>query len=192
MGDINQRIYLETYLPTVTGPVLEIGSKDYGNTTSFRSYFSKSEYIGVDKTSGKNVDYQIDLCEKTEPLKTNYFDLAICCSVLEHVSQPWKMAHNISSLLRKEGLIYISVPWVWRYHAYPDDYFRFSVNGVKSLFDNFAWLSAHYSTTVEQQFIEITEKFSEQENKMTFINRDKNPERQNLPFLMINMIGRKK
>lgn len=39
MGDINQVIYLKKYLPEVDGPVLEIGSKDYGSTSSFRDTY---------------------------------------------------------------------------------------------------------------------------------------------------------
>lgn len=192
MGDINQRLYLEAHLPPTSKSVLEIGSKDYGNTTSFRSFFSSSRYIGVDLDAGKNVDVQLDLCESTGELERNSFDLVICCSVLEHVKYPWKMANNISLLLREGGYLFISVPWVWRYHPYPDDYFRFSMNGIKSLFENVEWHSAHYSTTIENQFVEITDDFIEIENKLTFINRDKNPARQNLPFMMINMIGQKR
>ncbi len=36
MGDINQLAYLEHWVPKVDGPVLEVGSKDYGSTASFR------------------------------------------------------------------------------------------------------------------------------------------------------------
>jgi len=42
----------------------------------------------------------------------------------------------------------MSVPWVWRYHAYPDDYFRFSWRGIETLFPEFSWSDKHYSTTV--------------------------------------------
>src|SRR5207253_1014739 len=35
MGDVNQRLFLTRYLPEISGPILEVGSKDYGNTASF-------------------------------------------------------------------------------------------------------------------------------------------------------------
>jgi len=53
MGDINQEIYLKKFMPDVNGHVLEIGSKDYGNTSSFRDFYNKNEYIGVDLEAGK-------------------------------------------------------------------------------------------------------------------------------------------
>ena len=41
----------------------------------------------------------------------------------------------------------MSVPWVWRFHAYPDDYWRFSWRGIQVLFPGFDWEQPMYSTT---------------------------------------------
>ncbi len=132
MGDLNQKIYLEQRLPEVSGRVLEVGSKNYGNTASLRDQYGNCEYIGVDFAQGEGVDQVIALCEGSGVLALNSFDLIICYSVLEHVKQPWLLAANLYQLLGIGGLIYISVPWVWRYHPYPDDYFRFSWRGCRS------------------------------------------------------------
>jgi len=56
------------------------------------------------------------------------------------------------------GSIYISVPWVWPYHAYPDDYFRFSWRGIAELFPDFDWRDVCYSTNIEGEFYEIIEE----------------------------------
>lgn len=45
MGDINQLLYLKHYMPKVNGPILEIGSKDYGSTSSYRDYYVSNEEI---------------------------------------------------------------------------------------------------------------------------------------------------
>jgi SAM-dependent methyltransferase len=116
MGDRNQRLFLEKLLPRVDGPVVEIGAKDYGSTVSFRDLYP-GEYVGVDLEAGKGVDLVVDLSAGLGELKANHFALAICCSVLEHTPKPWVMAENLSRLLRPGGSLYISVPWVWRYHA---------------------------------------------------------------------------
>jgi hypothetical protein len=47
-------------------------------------------------------------------------------------------------MLSEQGTILISVPFVWRVHAYPDDYFRFTVNGVKSMFSYVKWTDQAY------------------------------------------------
>src|SRR5690349_21692366 len=158
MGDRNQVAYLRHWIPQVDGPVLEIGSKDYGSTATFREFYEGAEYVGVDMSEGKGVDVVADLTKSIGPLKESYFALGICCSVLEHVEKPWLFAPNLTRLIRPGGKLYMSVPWVWRYHAYPDDYFRFSHRGVMSLFDEFEWSSVFYSSTVPNEFIPITDE----------------------------------
>src|SRR5918994_6569836 len=148
MGDANQRLFLERHVPRVDGAVIEIGSKDYGSTTSFRDLYREAEYVGTDLEAGKGVDVVVDLTKGLGDLGEARFALAICCSVLEHTPRPWIMAENITRLLRPGGSLYISVPWVWRYHAYPDDYFRFSPRAVGALFPALEWTQAAYSTTV--------------------------------------------
>jgi hypothetical protein len=63
MGDINQRLFLERAMPAVNGPVLEIGSRDYGSTTSVRDLYRGNEYVGVDLSDGPGVDVVCDLTE---------------------------------------------------------------------------------------------------------------------------------
>jgi len=184
MGDINQKIFLKRYVPKIAGPVLEIGSKDYGNTSMFRDFYKNSEYVGIDMEDGKNVDEVIDLTKGIGNLTEDYFELIICCSVLEHVNQPWVMAENITKLMGDGGKLYMSVPWVWRYHAYPDDYFRFSWRGIESLFPKLKWDQAYHSTNVENDIFPIITKSDS--NRARIIEKCKY-----LPYLMVNMVGHK-
>jgi hypothetical protein len=41
--------------------------------------------------------------------------------------------------MRYEASIFVSVPWVWRYHAYSKDYFRFSPDGLEAIFPRIEW-----------------------------------------------------
>ncbi len=61
MGDKNQLMYLKRHVPTAHGPVLEVGSKDYGSTSSYRDVYASGEYIGTDMEHGKGVDVVVDL-----------------------------------------------------------------------------------------------------------------------------------
>jgi len=108
VGDTNQKLYLQHFVKNVEGAILEIGSKDYGNTQNFRELFPNNEYIGVDLSEGKGVDIVLDLTKTTGSLQKNYFSLIICCSVLEHTPVPWIMAQNMDSLLRGGNFIYFS------------------------------------------------------------------------------------
>jgi hypothetical protein len=45
----------------------------------------------------------------------------------------------LTDCLAPGGTILVSAPFVWRVHAYPSDYFRFTVEGVRSLFPGIEW-----------------------------------------------------
>lgn len=154
MGHKNQLFYLEKMLPDFEGDVLEIGSKDYGNTQDFRSLYPDNLYLGLDIEPGGEVDIVHDL--ETGPLDQT-FDLIICCSVLEHVPRPWVVADHIMQMLNSNGKLYISVPWVQRYHPYPEDYYRFSFPGIKALFPDIQWEDAKLSTFVHGEFANLIE-----------------------------------
>lgn len=192
MGDKNQIIYLTKHVPNNAGPVLEVGSKDYGSTSSFRDFYHDCEYVGIDMQEGKGVDAVVDLVEGTGSLAQSYFDLVICCSVLEHVRKPWVFAEHLTQLVKPGGRIYMSVPWVWRYHAYPDDYFRFSWRGIEELFPRMEWSCVEYSTNVEGEFIEVSDGQKNADNKMAIHKRVallQKSRRKYLPYLMVNMLG---
>lgn len=192
MGDRNQIIFLQRHLPQVSGPILEIGSKDYGSTSTFREIYPDCPYIGIDMEAGAGVDAVVDMEAGIGPLAEEHFELAVCCSVLEHVAKPWKMAENITRVVARGGRLYMSVPWVWRYHPYPDDYFRFSFRGVAALFPDFDWGTPYYSTNVEGEFIPITEENKGADNKLAQFGPAKSPgaaPRKYLPYLMVNMLG---
>jgi hypothetical protein len=123
MGDVNQFIFAQRVFKGFAGRVLEIGSKDYGDTQPFRELFKHCDYVGVDLESGVNVDQVVNLEEDLGPLRDQKFDLIIICSVLEHSPKPWVMASNIQNLLSEQGVIYSCHPWVWRYHKYPTTIF---------------------------------------------------------------------
>lgn len=193
MGDQNQLLYLKRVMPRVEGPVLEVGSKEYGSTSSFRDFYAGSEYVGVDMSEGQGVDVVVDLARTSSPLPDAHFALAICCSVLEHVRQPWRFATNLSRVVRPGGRLYLSVPWVWRYHAYPDDYFRFSRNGVRALFEDFDWAHESYSTNVPGEFYDIPESDPGVDDLMRkHMFTPEGQKRMYLPYLMVNMLGTRK
>jgi SAM-dependent methyltransferase len=192
MGDANQLALMRHWVPRIDGPVLEVGSREYGSTATFREFYSGAEYVGVDMSEGEGVDVVVDLVHSTGPLAAGHFALAVCCSVLEHVEKPWLFAANLTRLLRPGGLLYLSVPWVWRYHPYPDDYFRFSHRGVRSLFDGFDWVHQVYSSNVAGEFLEIGEDARGFDEKLSVRVAAGEQKRKYLPYLMVNMLGAKR
>lgn len=139
MGNINDRIFIKKHLRRFAGPYLEVGAKDYGNTQDIRHLFPDVEkYIGADMEEGKGVDIVLNLAEDisviNEKLGSDRFGAIFCLSVLEHCENPFEVAHNLTSLLKPNGTICISVPFALGFHGYPSDYWRFTHEGIKKLF----------------------------------------------------------
>ncbi|MGB5441950.1 MAG: methyltransferase domain-containing protein [Gammaproteobacteria bacterium] len=143
MGDANQYQFVLQQKDTLSGPFLEIGSRDYGSTRNLRSLFPGETYIGVDLGMGNGVDKVLDLTLPFDSIDAalgqQRFGAIFSFSVMEHCDQPFLMAENMTRLLRPGGKIVLSVPFAWKFHGYPSDYWRFTQAGVKKLFPGIDW-----------------------------------------------------
>lgn len=157
MGDVNQVYFagLQNAFDRKFGRVLEVGSKDHGNTMPWRTYIEHGEWVGIDLEAGKGVDHVVNIEEGYGPLEPESFDLVIACSVLEHTPRPWILAERIQGLVRPGGEAYIATPWVQRYHAYPDDYYRFTHSAYKFLFPKFEWVDMLLSSFSKGEFFRV-------------------------------------
>lgn len=144
MGDINQHFWVEKNLELIKPNVLEIGSKFYSEDTfiDYRKlcHDNNINYFGADLNVGQNVDMAIDFTDDISVIKEKLnvkFKTVLCCSVLEHVKDIFKFAQNVSEIVETGGAIFVSVPFVWEFHGYPNDYWRFTPAGIEYLFDQF-------------------------------------------------------
>ncbi|MBM3651178.1 MAG: methyltransferase domain-containing protein [Alphaproteobacteria bacterium] len=152
---IDVQAEIERLVARVSGPVLQIGSKAsiLDRQAKWRSRFPGVQFVGLDLGAGANVDAVGDISGSLPSLRralpVPQFGFIICAHVLEHVRQPWLAAKNIAHLLKPGGHAFITVPWVQGFHGYPDDYWRMSFQGVRSLFDDFSFESEFYSGAAE-------------------------------------------
>jgi hypothetical protein len=58
----------------------------------------------------------------------------IAAEVLEHVSRVWELPKIFASILRPNGLLFITVPYYFYRHAPFPDYWRISEDGLQLLF----------------------------------------------------------
>ena len=143
MGDRNQQLLVSRYREALSGPFLEIGSKNYGNTQNLRELFPGESYVGADMSPGENVDCVVDFTADFQRVDAmlghRRFGTIFCFSVLEHCEQPFVMAANMTRLLQPGGKIVLSVPFAWKFHGYPSDYWRFTHEGIRKLFPAIDW-----------------------------------------------------
>ncbi len=142
------------------GRTLIVGSQIYGGKEDRRKAFPNA--VGVDMLAGPGVDIVANL-EETDKIHDMWTDGAFahveCRSVLEHSRRPWRLASNVENWLMDSGsTIDISVPFVWRVHAYPSDYWRFTVEAIRELFPSIEWTALMYVTQSEMTNSTKTER----------------------------------
>jgi hypothetical protein len=125
------------------GRTLIVGSKIHEGTDKPDRRTLYATALGVDMEAGRGVDRVLDL-EEPLPDRFGDFDHIECTSVLEHSRRPWLMAANLERALVGGGTIIVLVPWVWRIHAYPSDYWRMTPAAVESIFPSIRWESRAY------------------------------------------------
>jgi SAM-dependent methyltransferase len=103
------------------------------------------DVLGVDMRPGPGVDRVLNLEDELPP-DIGTFRHVECCSVLEHSRRPWLLAANVERLLEPGGTLYFSVPFIWRYHDYPGDLWRFTHEGVIELFPQISWERLMYAS----------------------------------------------
>jgi len=143
MGDLNQYGFVKKNREIFSGPVLEIGARRYNDVPPLRALFAGEEWLGVDQKAGEGVDVVVDLTlpfdDVDAALGGKRFETIFCLSVLEHCEQPFVLAQNITRLLAPSGVLYVSVPFAWKHHGFPSDYWRFTPEGVEKLFAGIAF-----------------------------------------------------
>ena len=65
----------------------------------------------------------------------NLFDIVFINNVLEHTLEPWAAAQECIRICKPGGVIIVGTPFAWYYHKHPVDFWRFSHEGLKHLFE---------------------------------------------------------
>jgi SAM-dependent methyltransferase len=118
----------------ITGKTLDVGC----GTKPYKKFFNSLEYIGLEiettmNRSIKQADYFYD--SKKFPFGAAEFDSIVTNQVLEHVFNPDEFLSEINRVLKINGKLLITVPFVWDEHEQPYDYARYSSFGLKSLLE---------------------------------------------------------
>jgi SAM-dependent methyltransferase len=120
--------------------VLEVGSLDVnGSLRDAVKAMGARSYLGIDQMPGPGVDRVM----RAETMGwTDYFDLVICTEMLEH-AQNWDAAVIAMKRALKVGghLILTTRGPGAGYHAYPEDWWRFTPLDIARAFNDFAQVS---------------------------------------------------
>jgi hypothetical protein len=81
------------------------------------------------------VDQVVDAHALSDTLGRDRFDAVSSYMVFEHLAMPWKAAVELNRVLEPGGLAYVMSTQSCGLHDMPCDYFRFSDDGYRALFN---------------------------------------------------------
>lgn len=105
----------------MVGRIIDVGG---GKKSLYRDLLPKNldyEFLNIDP--GIEPTYLLSPGERF-PIADGVFDTCLCLNTLEHVYDSRFVLDEIFRVLKPGGVAYITVPWMFRVHGHPDDYFR--------------------------------------------------------------------
>lgn len=103
----------------------------------YEHLFPAGTYIGVDvEDSGRDVSMKMpDFFYDGDvlPFPSQSIDGVFCTQVLEHVPNPQALLLEMSRVLKSNGVLVLSAPFLWEEHEEPYDFFRFTSFGFREL-----------------------------------------------------------
>ena len=125
--------YIEKYSKYLKGHLLDLGCGE----APYKKYLTQfvDKYTGVDWSNtfhNSGADIVSDLNIKLE-IDPEVADSIISISVMEHLYEPQTFLNEAWRVLKKDGNIILQVPWQWRIHEAPHDYFRYTPYALKHM-----------------------------------------------------------
>lgn len=102
---------------------------------------NRHDIINIDIFAFNEADILADASDL--PIKESSVDAVINTAMLEHVAKPQKIINEMYRILRPEGEFFCYLPFLQPFHAAPDDFQRWTIEGAKYSFRVFR------QTTVE-------------------------------------------
>ena len=128
---------LEQHSHDMRGVVIDLGGKQKNKRGSFHPPETQAKawwYVNLEMSTRPNIFSDVTAA----PLISECADVIICTEVLEHLENPDTCADEIFRILRPGGKAFISVPFIYPIHADPNDFQRFTAEGLRRLFRRFA------------------------------------------------------
>lgn len=132
--------------PAGVGPlaVLDIGGNSgQGHELMVRSTpgvdYTSLDFVAKAPTTGevqaKVVVGNVQRCNSKIP--SGLFHVVMATNVFEHLLDGAVAAQEVVRLVANGGYVVITVPFAWRYHAYPMDVIRYTHTGMRYIFERF-------------------------------------------------------
>ena len=113
----------------IEGKCIEFGASENSKKNFLKDdkRFTICHFSNFKSKSNKIIDINLEKIDNKLNVK---YDNAIIFNVLEHLNNIEIPLNNINRILKKDGLIIGSTPFLYRVHGAPKDYFRFTKDNL--------------------------------------------------------------
>ncbi len=116
--------------------VLNVGAGgDIAKTLMQYAAQQRFKVISLDIDKKRQADIIGDIC--VHDFKEQRFDVVIMAEVLEHLHSPHLALENVHRILKENGRLIITVPFIFPIHDQPHDYYRYTRYGLEYLLRHF-------------------------------------------------------
>lgn len=118
-------------------PVVEFGSLqvEADQEIDLRPLFAGRSFTGTDFRAGPGVDRVEDLRSLSYP--DDAVGTALCLETLEHCEDPTAAGRELARVVAPGGLCLVSTPLLLGIHGYPNDFFRYTPEGLRAVLGDF-------------------------------------------------------
>ncbi len=128
---LTQKVRVISYVAKkyFSGILLDIGCGKMPYKKMIQEESAISSYVGVDI---ENNIYQDQMKPdsfwegKNLPFQNNEYECAMLIEVLEHVPEPKQVLNEAYRILKNDGILLITVPFLWTLHDVPNDEYRYT------------------------------------------------------------------
>lgn len=114
--------------------VLDVGAGDAPYRELFAAHrYRTSDWAGTTHAPEGGVDIVAPAHDL--PLEPGSLDAVVCTQVLEHVAEPGAALAEFRRVLRPDGWLFLTTPFVWYLHELPHDYYRYTPYGLRHLLE---------------------------------------------------------
>jgi SAM-dependent methyltransferase len=103
--------------------ILDIGSGPGFFDDLFLNHYN---YFTLDFVNYPNIDIVSNVVDQRLPIQSSSMDCTILSNVLEHLNKPEKLLLECFRILNNNGSILIIVPFMFKLHQKPYDYYRYT------------------------------------------------------------------
>ncbi len=101
--------------------------------------------VGIDVPASPHSKTEVDVIYdgKNIPFENNRFDYVLCTEVMEHVPEPAAFLREIHRVMKPDGILIMTTPFLVPLHEEPYDFYRYTKHGIRHLFSHTGFSLEH-------------------------------------------------